>query len=96
MGAIRNSDQESHELLDKLRDRILAPQEDVDLDGDEDNEPIFLDRKNYPEVDEEWLAYIEEKWEPWAEKHRNPEISRMRSSILGVSGSNDSSLLRRE
>ncbi|MCB7128438.1 MAG: DUF559 domain-containing protein [Candidatus Brocadiales bacterium] len=71
------SDEEPDELLDKLRDRILGPEEEVDglkegveLDDEEIRQPVFLDRKDYPEVDEVWLEYIYNEWEPWAEKHR--------------------------
>lgn len=71
--SISNSDKEP-----ELRDRILAPKpaaadskEEIESENEQYLEPVFLELKDYPEVEEEWLNYLINKWEPWAEEHHH-------------------------
>src|SRR3990167_8953488 len=70
--SVFNSDKEP-----ELRDRILAPtpaaedsREEIESENRGYHEPAFLELKDYPEVEEEWLNYLIHKCEPWAEEHR--------------------------
>ena len=48
-----------------LRDRIPVRRSD-----EEDEPPVFLELKDAPEVQEQWLRYLIDHWQPWAEEHR--------------------------
>ncbi len=56
-----------------LLERIprVAPASDVlEGQGQEPQEPAFLKLDEHPEVDAAWARYLEERWAPWAHRHR--------------------------
>lgn len=46
----------------------ILPEGNVDEDGGP--EPVVLELSDHPEVQDIWIKYLEEKWEPWTEQHR--------------------------
>lgn len=58
---VHNSDREP-----ELKQRIPAPRAAEDAD----EPPAYLELANHAEIQEQWLRFLIERWNPWAEQHR--------------------------
>jgi hypothetical protein len=57
-------------LNDSAREPTLRSRVPIQNSTGEGEPPVFLELDGAPAVQEEWLGYLIDKWQPWAEEHR--------------------------
>ena len=59
----------------ELKPVIAAPSLNASSEpaGELEGPPSFLKLEDHPQVQEQWLRYLIEQWNPWAERHRRWE-----------------------